>query len=255
MLHMSSKLDDIKRKIIQGITMKKLLASAIIAATPMLAQADLLFTVDAGVNVWQPEATGTVDDSLGNGIDLEDENFDTDSSNVIFVGFEHAIPFIPNVKFVNTKLDFEGDDRSAVDLTHTDMTLYWGLPLPIPYVDINFGLTARQFDGEISMPLHLTAPIEEDLDFIIPMGYLNIDIDTPFGIYGYVDVNAISYSGNGVTDTAVAVGYTLPIPLVDVNIEAGHRSLSLNTNEDLTGMDTDIDVAGMFFGVNLSVGI
>jgi outer membrane protein len=235
--------------------MKKLLASAIIAATPMLAQADLLFTVDAGASVWKPEATGSVEDSVGNGIDVEDENLETDSSNVFFVGFEHPIPFIPNVKLMNTNLDFDGDNRSKVDLTHTDMTLYWGLPLPIPYVDINFGLTARQFDGEIAIPSNLAAPIQEDLDFVVPMGYLNVDIDTPFGIYGYVDVNAISYDGNGITDTAFALGYTLPIPLVDVNLEAGHRSLSLNTDEDLTGIDTDIDVAGVFFGLNLSVGI
>lgn len=235
--------------------MKKLLASAIIAATPMLAQADLLFTVDAGASVWKPEMTGTVEDSFNNDIDLEDENLKTDSSNVFFVGFEHPIPFIPNVKLMNTNLDFDGDSRSNVDLTHTDMTLYWGLPLPIPYVDINFGLTARQFDGAISIPSNGPGAIEEDLDFVIPMGYLNVDIDTPFGIYGYVDVNAISYDGNGITDTAFALGYTLPIPLVDVNLEAGHRSLSLNTDEDLTGIDTDIDVAGVFFGLNLSVGI
>ena len=96
--------------------------------------------------------------------------------------------------------------------------------------------------------------IDEKLDFIIPMGYLNLELDTPFGIYGYVDLNTISYSGNGVTDTAIAIGYTLPIPLVDINLEAGHRSLSVDTDEDLAGIDTDIDVAGMFYGVNLSVG-
>jgi outer membrane protein len=231
--------------------MKKLLASAIIAATPMMAQADLLFTVEAGANVWKPEATGSVDDT----IDLEDENLDIDSSNVVFVAFEHPIPIIPNVKLVNTNLEFDGDDNALLDLTHTDMTLYWGLPLPIPYVDINFGLTARQFDGEIFSDASSGVEVDEALDFIIPMGYLNVDIDTPFGIYGYVELNAVSYAGNGITDTAVAVGYTLPIPLVDINLEAGHRSLSLNTDEDLTGIDTDIDVAGMFFGVNLSVGI
>jgi len=235
--------------------MKKLLAAAIIAATPVMAQADLLFTVEAGANVWKPEATGSVDDSNGTSLDVEDYNLETDSNNVIFVAFEHPIPVLPNVKFVNTSLDFDGDESSQFNLTHTDVTLYWGVPLPIPFVDINFGLTARQFDGELLIPSNVSSPIEEDLDFVIPMGYLNVDVDTPFGIYGYVELNAVSYGGNGVTDTAVAIGYTLPIPLVDVNLEAGHRSLSLSTDEDLTGIDTDIDVAGVFFGVNLSVGI
>ena len=131
--------------------------------------------------------------------------------------------------------------------------MYWGVPLPIPFLDINFGLTARQFDGQVTN-VSASTPIDEKLDFIIPMGYLNLELDTPFGIYGYVDLNTISYSGNGVTDTAIAIGYTLPIPLVDINLEAGHRSLSVKTDEDLAGIDTDIDVAGMFYGVNLSVG-
>ncbi len=38
--------------------MKKLLATAIVAATPMMAQADLLFTIDAGASIWQADATG-----------------------------------------------------------------------------------------------------------------------------------------------------------------------------------------------------
>lgn len=238
--------------------MKKLLVSAIVAATPVMAQADLLFTVEAGANAWNAEATGSVVDSGNNSIDLENDlGLDSETNNVLFAAFEHPIPVLPNLKVMKTDLDLTGDNDSQIDLTHTDLTMYWGLPLPIPYVDINFGLTARQFDGAVVVP-NTTAPalaIDENLDFTMPMGYLNVDIDTPFGIYAYADINALSYDGNGVTDTAFALGYTLPIPLVDVNLEAGHRALSITTDEDTVDVETDIDVAGMFFGVNLSVGI
>lgn len=235
--------------------MKKLLASAIIAATPMMAQADLLFTVEAGANVWQADASGSVEDSSGFNVDLDDQmNLSSSDQNVVFVAFEHPIPILPNIKVMNTAIDFSGDNQSTLDLSNTDLTLYWGVPL-IPFIDINFGLTARQFDGEIVDLSNGSAPIDEKLDFIIPMGYLNVDVDTPFGLYGYVELNAISYDGNGITDTAIAIGYTLPIPIVDINLEAGHRSLSLETTEDLAGIDTDIDVSGMYFGLNLSLGI
>ena len=236
--------------------MKKLLASAIIAATPMMAQADLLFTVEAGANVWQADASGSVESSVGQVIDLGSDgmNLDAENQNVIFVAFEHPIPVLPNIKITNTALDFSGDAQSKLDLSNTDLTLYWGVPL-IPFIDIDFGLTARQFDGEIYNDASTGAPVDEKLDFIIPMGYLNVNVDTPFGLYGYVELNAISYDGNGITDTAIAVGYTLPIPIVDINLEAGHRSLSLETTEDLAGIDTDIDVSGMYFGLNLSLGI
>jgi len=232
--------------------MKKLLAIAITAATPMMAQADLLFTVEAGASMWNAEATGTVESSSNTSFDLEDTlGIDSESNNVLFASFEHPIPVLPNIKIMKTDLDLAGDANSQIDLSHTDLTMYWGVPLPIPYVDINFGLTARQFDGGIVVP----GAIDEKLDFTMPMGYLNVDIGTPFGIYARADLNALSFDGNGVTDTEIALGYTLPIPLVDVNLEAGHRAISLTTDKDTVDVETDIDVSGMFFGLNVSIGL
>jgi outer membrane protein len=253
--------------------MKKLLAIAIVAAaTPMMAQADLLFTAKAGVSSWNADATGDVDGDVDVGKD--GLNLDSENNNVLFVAFEHPLPLLPNIKIMKTDLDltgegtadykfsgisFEGDTSSQFDLSHTDLTLYWGVPLPIPYLDINFGLTARQFDGVVTVEgtdvFNSTEKRSEDLDFILPMGYLNVEVATPFGVYARADLNAISYGGNGITDTSIALGYTLPIPLVDVNLEAGRRAISVKTDEDMTDVETDIDLAGMFFGVNVSVGI
>jgi outer membrane protein len=249
--------------------MKKLLAVAIVAATPMMAQADLLFTAKAGASLWNAEATGNVD----GGVDVGKDglNLDSENNNVLFVAFEHPLPLIPNIKLMKTDLDLTGEGSadfnflgqsfneattSQFDLSHTDLTLYWGVPLPIPYLDINFGLTARQFDGLVSVKGDATGGEETaDLDFTLPMGYLNVDLDTPFGIYARADLNAISYGDNGISDMAIAVGYTLPIPFIDVNLEAGHRVISVKTDKDTTDVETDIEVAGMFFGLNVSVGL
>jgi outer membrane protein len=249
--------------------MKKLLAVAIVAATPMMAQADLLFTVKAGASSWNAEATGDVDGDTDVGKD--GLNLNSEKNNVLFVAFEHPLPILPNIKIMKTDLDltgegtakidflnltFEEDTSSQFDLSHTDLTLYWGIPLPIPYLDINFGLTARQFDGLVSVKGKDTGNEEKaDLDFTLPMGYLNVDLETPFGIYARADLNAIAYGGNGISDMALAVGYTLPIPFVDINLEAGHRVISVKTDEDTTDVETDIEVAGMFFGLNVSVGL
>jgi len=246
----------IKRIITQGISMKKLLAIAITAATPMMAQADLLFTVDAGASMWNAEATGSTEAKSTASFDLEDDlGLDSESNNVLFVSFEHPIPVLPNIKIMKTDLDLTGDNGSQIDLSHTDLTMYWGLPLPIPYIDINFGLTARQFDGGIVYNTAGVSVIDEKLDFTMPMGYLNVDVGTPFGIYARANLNALSFDGNGVTDTEIAVGYTLPIPLIDINLEAGHRAIGLTTDKDTVDVETDIDVAGMFFGLNVSVGL
>jgi outer membrane protein len=250
--------------------MKKLLAIAIVAAAaPMMAQADLLFTVKAGGSSWNADATGNVDEDVDVGKD--GLNLDSENNNVLFVAFEHPLPLLPNIKIMKTDLDLTGegsanfdflgqtfneDTTSQFDLSHTDLTLYWGVPLPIPYLDINFGLTARQFDGIVLVKGDTTGSEEkQDLDFILPMGYLNVEVATPFGVYARADLNAISYGGNGITDTSIALGYTLPIPLVDVNLEAGRRSISVKTDEDMSDVETDIELAGMFFGVNVSVGL
>jgi outer membrane protein len=252
--------------------MKKLLATAIVAATPMMAQADLLFTIDAGASMWNAEASGDVDNGSAK-LGKDGLNLDSENNNVLFISFEHPVPVIPNIKIKKTDLDltgdgtapytflnqtFTGDTSSQLDLSHTDLTLYWGVPLPIPFFDINFGLTARQFDGVVSVTEKTTSTTEqEDLNFVMPMGYLNVDFDSHFGVYARAELNALSFDGNGVTDTEFAIGYTLPlpIPMVDINLEAGHRAISVTTDEDTVDIETDIEMAGMFFGLNVSVGL
>lgn len=251
--------------------MKKLLAIAITAATPMMAQADLLFTIDAGASMWNAEASGDVDGAVDlgkNGL-----NLDSEANNVLFASFEHPIPMIPNVKIMKTDLDltgngsanytfldqtFTGATSSQMDLSHMDYTLYWGVPLPIPFFDINFGLTARQFDGVVSVTEKTTGTVtKEDLNFTMPMGYLNVDFDSHFGIYARAEMNALSFDGNGVTDTSLAVGYTLPLPIpfVDINLEGGYRSINLMTDKDTVDIETDVEVSGMFAGLNVSIGL
>lgn len=252
--------------------MKKLLAIAITAATPMMAQADLLFTIDAGASMWNAEASGDVDGAVDlgkNGL-----NLDSEANNVLFASFEHPIPMIPNVKIMKTDLDltgngsasytfldqsFTGATSSQLDLSHTDYTLYWGVPLPIPFFDINFGLTARQFDGVVSVTdkTGTVPPQKEDLNFTMPMGYLNVDFDSHFGVYARAEMNALSFDGNGVTDTSLAVGYTLPLPIpfVDINLEGGYRSINLMTDKDTVDIETDVEVSGMFAGLNISIGL
>lgn len=251
--------------------MKKLLAIAMTAASPIMAHADLLFTIDAGASMWNAEASGDVDGAVDLGSD--GLNLDSEANNVLFASFEHPIPMIPNVKIMKTDLDltgngnasytfldqsFTGSTSSQMDLSHMDYTLYWGVPLPIPFFDINFGLTARQFDGVVSVTEKSTGKTtKEDLNFTMPMGYLNVDFDSHFGIYARAELNALSFDGNGVTDTALAVGYTLPLPIpfLDINLEGGYRSINLMTDKDTVDIETDVEVSGMFAGLNVSIGL
>ena len=230
---------------------KTVIAVALVALAPLSAQADLLFTVGAKASIWNAEPTGQIDTDVSveeDGLNLEKEN-----GQQITVFFEHPVPFIPNVKIKQTSLEVSGSGNVAVDLSHTDLTLYWGLPLPIPFVDINFGLSGRQFDGYAEVKSS-TQTEHVDLDFVLPMVYGELKIDTPFGIYASADINYVGYGDNKLSDVSYGLGYTLPIPVVDLGLEAGYRKMTLKTDPDDTDIETDLDISGVYYGASLSVG-
>ena len=247
---------------------KTAIAAFIVALAPVASHADLLFTVGAKASVWNAEPTGQIDDDISvdssnNGLGLDSEN-----GTQLTVFFEHPVPMLPNIKLKQTSLDLSGEGvlatnfngqpyagavNSDLDLSHTDVTLYWGLPLPLPYVDINFGATARMLDG--SAEVKSSGSTESvDLNATIPMVYGAVKVDTPFGVYAQVDVNYIGYSGNTLSDISYGLGYDLPVPIADIGLEAGYRSLSMKTDEDLTDIATDVDVSGLYYGASVSIG-
>ncbi|MAY15252.1 MULTISPECIES: TIGR04219 family outer membrane beta-barrel protein [Oceanospirillaceae] len=247
---------------------KTAIAAFLLAMTPVAAQADLLFTVGAKASVWNAEAGGQIDEGVS--VEKDGLNIDSDNGQQLTVFFEHPLPFIPNLKLKQTSLELEGDGNinaqfadqtfnenvtSTLDLSHSDLTLYWGLPLPVPFVDINFGLTARQFDG-VAEVSGKTSSVNEsvDLDFVMPLVYGEVKIDSPFGLYASADINYIGMGGNKLSDISYGIGYDLPIPVVDIGLEAGYRSINLKADKDLADIDTDFDVSGAYFGASLALG-
>lgn len=205
-----------------------------------------------------------IDLSLDNTLQLEDSY-----NNVIWAAFEHPIPVIPNIQIKQTSLEttgmgsldqsftFGGETYSesvaldsSINLNHTDLTLYWGLPLPI--VTVDFGLNIRKFDGELAINTGVA-----DLDAPIPMGFARVGGYLPFtGLSLMAEANYIGYGETNHMDYQIVARYTLPIiPVLDVNIEAGYRSFQLNIdptdfdgNED--DLTADIDMSGVFVGVS-----
>ncbi|NVK37162.1 MAG: TIGR04219 family outer membrane beta-barrel protein [Gammaproteobacteria bacterium] len=255
--------------------MKKVLAAAVVAATlPQAASALPLVDFYAGGYYWDQTVTGDAGSTTSTA-DLEDDlNLDAGGQNVVYFAFEHPIPVVPNVKVKMTDMSsdgngtltsnfsFGGQSYSAsenvateLDLTHTDYTLYWGLPLPI--VTLDFGLTLRQFDGSMAVASN-TVNSSADLDVTVPMGYLKAGVDIPLtGLSLGGDINVISYGDSGITDYDLNMTYVLPvIPLLDVGITAGYRSFDLEINpDDFGGSDDDLSakatVAGPYIGLSL----
>ncbi len=251
--------------------MKKIALAAVFMAAVPAAQANFLFTVGAKANVWNAEATGQLDKGLS--VEKEGLNLGSDNGTQLTVFFEHPLPMIPNVKIKNTNLELDGkgqanaefagqsfstDVQTVADLSHTDFTLYWGLFLPLPYISADFGLTLRQFNGEASVT-EISNPTNSksvDLDMTLPLAYGAVKVGSPFGIYAAADVNYIGFGKNTLTDMSATIGYDLPlpIPLADLALEVGYRSMSLQTDKKDVKIDSDFDTKGVFFGASLSVG-
>ncbi len=245
--------------------MKKILTvAALVAALPQAASALPLVDFYAGAYSWDQTVSGNV---VGGAADLEDNlGLDGGAQNVMYLAFEHPIPLIPNVKIKQTAMDADGSGTidtgfefngtpvtgavdSVLDLSHTDYTFYWSLPLPI--VTFDFGLTARQFDGEMTVVGSTDAAA--DFDFVVPMGYLKAGIDIPLtGFSIGADINTISYGDTSVTDFDANITYVLPlIPLLDIGLTAGYRSFDLNLDEaDFGDLSAEIQVEGPYLGVS-----
>jgi len=247
--------------------MKKVLTIAALAAIlPQAASALPLVDFYAGSYYWEQSVSGDVSGTA----DLEDDlKLDAGGQNVTYFAFEHPIPLIPNIKLKSSNLSTDGTGtvsnlvidgqavtgavNSVLDLSHTDYTLYWGLPLPL--VTFDFGLTLRQFDGEVSsVTTDGLASAGADLDFVIPMGYLKAGIDIPLtGLSFGGDINVISVGSTGVTDYDLNMTYVLPlIPLLDIGITAGYRSFDLDLDEDDFGdLSAQATIDGPYLGLSL----
>lgn len=253
---------------------KTLTAIALASALPQLANALPLVDIYAGAYSWQQNYSGNVV-ATGEELDIKDDvGLDSNAGGVYYFAIDHAIPVLPNIKLKQTNLMTDGSGNktfnfggvningtfdSEADFSHTDLTLYWGLPLPI--VDIDFGLTARNFSGKVKFEetSGLTPETtEEKLDVTIPMLYGHVGVDIPMtGLSVSGEVNYIGVKNSGITDYDLNLTYVLPvIPVLDVGISAGYRSFNMKVDpEDFGGkkddLSMDASVAGPYLGLSL----
>jgi len=241
-----------------------LLASALSLALSTSAQADTLLGLYVGGQIWANESSGTFGDSD----DLENFNLSDEKQGSFFAAFEHPLPLIPNVKIARTTLDTDGvttldngldfdfggisyDSTSEIntkfDLTYTDYTLYYEI-FDNDLISIDFGITGRDFDTEITLTQNST---EGDLNAsgIIPMLYAYTNIGLPFtGFNVFGEGNFLSIGDHSIYDVQVGVSYELIDNLaIDVNLTVGYRTVKLEI-DDLDNLHSALDFEGVFAG-------
>lgn len=228
-------------------------------------QADVI-GFQVGASSWTPDYSGkfALDDSSSGGtlIDIENDlGFDDESHSDIWLKIEHPIPIVPNFKLVSSDLDgsasstltrsidYGGETFSAsadidtrFDMTNTEFTLYY--ELLDNWINFDAGLTIRQYDGRAAISSSSTSA-SEDLDFALPMLYVDARVDLPFtGFFVDSTMNTISVDDNSIADINVSLGYESDFGLGG---RVGYRSLALEFDE--SDLDVDLEFEGTYLNL------
>lgn len=244
--------------------MKKALIPVLLGlALPCTSQADTVFGIYVGGGSQKFDFTGEFEDAdlssdVGE-IDLDDDlGLSDESGNYLYIAIEHPIPVLPNIMLasttaeqdasstINRTIEFDGGEFNAgdevdstIDISHIDATFYY--ELLDNWVNLDLGLTLRQFDGEISLESS-TDSAQEDLDFTAPLLYGKAQIDLPLtGLYVAASGNWIGSGGNAFLDSMAKVGYESSIGL---GVEAGYRNISIKVDED--DLEADLAFSGVY---------
>ena len=211
-----------------------------------------------GGGLWKSDFKGDIIANIGLDTDL---NLDGTSANYYYVALEHPVPVLPNIRIEHTSVDdtgvgtlsggftFAGQTfvinqpvTTTLDLTHTDFTLYY--ELLDTGAELDLGITARVFDGEVIMN---TA--RQDLEGGVPMLYVRAKMGLPF-IGGYVN-GSLKTLGSQHTDYNVGLGWeTENFILPEVGIEAGYRNLQVDLDTDDVDVDVDMTFDGYYITLN-----
>jgi len=240
--------------------MRKLVAAACLAAFSTLAAADMIVGLYAGAGMWSVGPGGNIGDSA---IDVDALGMSDETDAFVYVALEHPIPLWPNVKLQHTRLGSKGEGTlsrrfrlhdveflaeetvsTELDLTHTDVVMYYELLDNV--VSLDLGWTLRLFDGHASVVSRSGTLSESvDIDLPVPMAYARTLIELPAGFSLSATAHAIGYSGNSLQDLSAHVAYTFG-SVVDVGIEMGYRRLALELDDD---GQTDVTLDGPYVAV------
>jgi len=224
-------------------------------------QADVLGgSIEA--SYWQGGYSGQVV-SVNEVIDLKDNlNFDDSGFLEISASFEHPVPVLPNVRIRHIDLDetengsytgtfknidYTGDVKTNLDLTHTDLILYY--EILDNYVSVDVGLDVKKFDGKLLLEDRDDSGISSNskIDEAIPMLYAAAEVELPLtGLSVGAEVSAISYSGDSLHDARAKIRQSFGL----VFVELGYRQMSVDV-EDVSDIDVDAEISGGYISTGI----
>lgn len=265
---------------------KWIAAAAMTLAVPM-ASAKVLISIDGGAgysmnSIGADSGFGDVATLTGTDTGTSPVGLGMEADPAFYGWAKVSVPLLPDVKVkyetmnllgsnnvtVNVpvgpdSISLDGTVESQLDLSHLDLALTIGLPLPI--VDIDFGLNARSMIGgfkavgDIGGQTNQTEEVNftfpgSDTPLIIPMGYVSAAATIPgVGVKVGGELSTLPLGSANITDWNVKGTWYAPLPtnlLVKLGVEGGYRNFSMQLDTD--DFDADVSVGGFFVGAAFS---
>lgn len=244
---------------------KSIIAATLLAAGS--AHSAPLVDIYGGLYTGQTALSGMLSSGTGEA-DVEDDlGYDDGRQTVVYLGLEHAVPILPNLRLKHSTLSDEARGQvqntftfggqpfvtttnvvSSFDLDYTDLTLYYS-PLD-NVVKIDLGITARQIDGDFvieqdGVPANRG---EETISEVIPLIHVGAYGKLPLtGFYATGEVNAVGYDGNNITDVRAGIGWISSFLL---GVELGYSQLALDV--DVDDVIADVEIGGPYLALSLN---
>ena len=244
---------------------KLMIATSLLAAGSV--QGAPLVDIYGGVYTGQTALSGVISSGTGDA-DVEDDlGYDDGRQTVIYLGLEHAVPVLPNLRLKHSTLSDEARGEvqngftfggqpfvattnvvSSFDLDYTDLTLYYS-PLD-NVVKVDLGITARQIDADFvieqdGLPANRG---EATISEVIPLIHVGAYGKLPLtGFYATGEVNAVGYDGNSIADVRAGIGWISDVLL---GVELGYSQFSLDV--DVDDVIADVEVGGPYLAISLN---
>jgi len=249
-------------KFLSGLLLTGLLAS--------VSQADFV-RVEMGAGMWNQSVTGDIQYTGETAFTTDTLNYGSEGKSYLWAYIKHPVPIIPNLRLEYAAVEFEGTTTqnftyngknfsgssvSTLTMDQFDAILYYNILDNTAWTTIDLGLDVKSMKGEfkaVSTPSGVN--ITESQSLVLPMLYGRGRVEIPGTDIGFeAEVKYLGYQESKVMDASIKVDYTLVdmIPFVDLGIEAGYRTQTINIDAtDISSVDTSLtlDVDGVFFGI------
>lgn len=228
--------------------------------------------VEAAVNLWSPEASGSFAYRPVTAVDSFDVEHDGGMGRENNWGgrIKVDLPIFPDLLFQATPMEFSGTGskgnnfsfggrsysantalNAKLALNHYDLGLVFGVPLletaTLKTLNIDFGLVVRRQEirAELSQPA-TGQSVRVDETYYLPMGYLAAQVRILKKLALEAELRGVAIRGNHYYDLVGRVRFDLPGP---VFVAGGWRYQEIELDED--GIQASVKFSGPFAEVGV----